>query len=431
VRGLFTLAVGGLVAIAAGVVGLQLSRHRTSWGRAIEAVSERLVGITAVPIGGVIGPTLSVAMGAVGIALALSAGWMLVRPVLRVSDPGTAMTLPDARRYVANYGGDTLSYFALRSDKEHVRVGDTLVAYAVHSGVCLVSPDPIGPVADREAAWNAFRVHVTRHGWSLAVLGASDAWLPIYLASGMYQRYIGDEAIVDCQSFRLEGGPMKGLRQAVNRVAKYGYTIEFLDPATVDLAMANRLRLLMTESRQGQVERGFSMTLSRIFDADDVGLLLAVAFGPDGAPVAFCQFVPAFDIDGYSLDLMRRTEAGDHPNGLTDFILVRTIEHLREQGKRGLSLNFATMRAVLAGEMGDGFGQRMERRVVEKLSASMQIESLWRYNAKFFPEWRRRYLVYDAPEHLVSIGMAVATAEQFWELPVVGRLISTGVPERA
>jgi lysyl-tRNA synthetase class 2 len=61
----------------------------------------------------------------------------------------------------------------------------------------------------------------------------------------------------------------------------------------------------------------------------------------------------------------------------------------------------------------------------------MQIESLWRYNAKFFPEWRRRYLVYDAPEHLVSIGMAVATAEQFWELPVIGRLIPTGVPERA
>jgi lysylphosphatidylglycerol synthetase-like protein (DUF2156 family) len=132
--------------------------------------------------------------------------------------------------------------------------------------------------------------------------------------------------------------------------------------------------------------------------------------------------VPATDIGGYSLDLMRRSE-GDHPNGLTDFVVVRTIERLRAEGHRGLSLNFATMRAVLAGEMGDSVGRRVEKRVMEHLSDSMQIESLWRYNAKFQPTWRRRYLAYDSPEHLVAVGFAVAGAEQFWELPVVGRFL--------
>ena len=43
--------------------------------------------------------------------------------------------------------------------------------------------------------------------------------------------YIGDEAVVDPREFWLEGGKMKGLRQAVNRVARYGYTVRFLDPA--------------------------------------------------------------------------------------------------------------------------------------------------------------------------------------------------------
>jgi lysylphosphatidylglycerol synthetase-like protein (DUF2156 family) len=137
--------------------------------------------------------------------------------------------------------------------------------------------------------------------------------------------------------------------------------------------------------------------------------------------------VPASDIDGYSLDLMRRSE-GDHPNGLTDFVLVRTIEHLRAQGRRGLSLNFATMRAVLAGEMGDTVGRRIEKRVMERLSDTMQIESLWKYNSKFAPQWRRRYLAYDSPEHLVAVGLAVATAEQFWELPVIGRFLPTPAP---
>jgi lysylphosphatidylglycerol synthetase-like protein (DUF2156 family) len=256
----------------------------------------------------------------------------------------------------------------------------------------------------------------------VAVLAASEACLPVYEASGMSHRYIGDEAVVDTEAFSLAGGSMKGLRQAVNRIANHGYSIAFYDPAHVDVDLARELRELMRESRQGQVERGFSMTLSRLFDGRDTGLLLAVCSDPEGVPAAFCQFVPAADIDGYSLDLMRRS-AAEHPNGLTDFVIVRTIEHLRGTGHRGLSLNFAAMRAVLAGEMGDTMGRRMEKRVMERLSGTMQIESLWRYNAKFQPTWRRRYLAYDSPEHLVAVGLAVASAEQLWELPVIGRFL--------
>ena len=36
----------------------------------------------------------------------------------------------------------------------------------------------------------------------------------------------------------------------------------------------------MTKSRRGDVERGFSMTLGRVFDPDDADLLLTVVHGP-------------------------------------------------------------------------------------------------------------------------------------------------------
>jgi lysylphosphatidylglycerol synthetase-like protein (DUF2156 family) len=422
-RGTTTILLGALVAIAAGTIGVQISRHHTSWPDAVAAVTGRLVGDTDISLGGGrFDTTITMTLAAVAIGLAVSFGWLLVRPVLGQGGGSVGVTFADARDLVARYGGDTLSYFALRDDKHHVRIGDTLISYATRNGVCLVSPDPIGPASEREAAWSAFRDHVTSQGWSVAVLGASEAWLPTYRAAGMADRYIGDEAIVDVGTFSLDGGAMKGLRQAVNRVAKYGYTIEFHDPASIDSALAEQLRQLMGESRRGQVERGFSMTLSRVFDRRDTGLLLAVCRGPDGVPAAFCQYVPATDIGGYSLDVMRRSE-GEHPNGLTDFVVVRTIERLRSDGHRGLSLNFATMRAVLAGEMGDSVGRRVEKRVMQHLSDSMQIESLWRYNAKFQPAWRRRYLAYDSPEHLVAVGFAVASAEQFWELPLVGRFL--------
>jgi lysylphosphatidylglycerol synthetase-like protein (DUF2156 family) len=183
----------------------------------------------------------------------------------------------------------------------------------------------------------------------------------------------------------------------------------------------------MGKSRRGDVERGFSMTLGRIFDRADTGLLLAVCSAPSvdgrpGEPVAFCQFVPAAGIAGYSLDLMRRDD-GEHPNGLLDFVIVETIRHLEGQGFERLGLNFATMRAVLAGESGAGIVGGIERWALRRMSGAMQIESLWRFNAKFDPEWAPRYLVHDSPEHLVPIAFAIARAESFWELPVIGRFL--------
>ena len=165
------------------------------------------------------------------------------------------------------------------------------------------------------------------------------------------------------------------------------------------------------------------MTLSRLFDPADQGLLLAVCFGPDGVPVAFCQYVPAPGIDGYSLDVMRRDD-GEHPNGLLDFLIVRTLEHLRERGQRGLGLNFATMRAVMAGDVPEGIMDRIVRSTMGRMSDSMQIESLWRFNAKFDPIWQARYLVYAGADDLLATALAVGKAEQFWELPLIGRFLN-------
>ena len=150
--------------------------------------------------------------------------------------------------------------------------------------------------------------------------------------------------------------------------------------------------------------------------------------------MAFCQFVPAAGIDGFSLDLMRRA-GGQHPNGLTDFLVVRTIEHLRDEGRRGLGLNFATMRAVLAGEMSDSMTTRLGRRLLLRMSDDMQIESLWRFSAKFDPAWRPRYVVLDGaraglrhgPGHRPG-GVVLGAARRRPLLPALDRLRLTDHP---
>ena len=47
------------------------------------------------------------------------------------------MSRERARFLVEKYGSDSLSYFALRSDKDWFGFKDTVVAYRVHNGIAL------------------------------------------------------------------------------------------------------------------------------------------------------------------------------------------------------------------------------------------------------------------------------------------------------
>jgi len=173
-----------------------------------------------------------------------------------------------------------------------------------------------------------------------------------------------------------------------------------------------------------------SGTEVKIFDPRDEGLILCVVTGPNGEPAALCQFVPARGIGGFSLDIMRR-DIGEHPNGLVDFALISTIEHLRSLGHQGLSLNFAALRSVLDGESGDGVTQRVERWALRRISGVLQIETLWRFNAKYEPTWLPRYIVFDSAEQFVPVVVQIMRAESLTEVPVIGRLLTTGVAKRS
>jgi lysyl-tRNA synthetase class 2 len=113
-----------------------------------------------------------------------------------------------------------------------------------------------------------------------------------------------------------------------------------------------------------------------------------------------------------SLSFMRRDPGT--PNGLTEFMVVKAIELLRERGLDEISLNFAAFAKWIHSP------ERRTERALGKLIALgnpfFQIESLYRFNAKFFPRWEPRYLVYQGALGLPRAGLAAAWAEgQVWK----------------
>ena len=432
------LGLAGAVSVLAATLGIELSpaRHQLpTFGVVLVACIERLFAQYNISLPDGVEDFINPALATIGISLIVSALYLITRPVVdrRLSQKGTSaerrLAELRAREIVRRHGRGTLDYFALRDDKQFFFYRDSLVAYAVYGGVALLSPDPIGPRGERAEVFSAFRAFAETHAWTIGVMAAGEEWLPIYHAAGLHYLYLGDEAIVDCSTFSLEGGKMKGLRQACSRLSRHGYTVEFLDPSEIDPRRVPDLLELISMLRRGEDERGFSMMLGRLFDPKDKGLLLTVVHGPDGRPAAVCQFVPTPAIEGYSLDLMRR-DPGDHPNGLIDYALCSTIAHLGQQGIHTLSLNFAAFRSVLEGERGDGTFTRVERWTLRRLSGILPIETLWSFNAKYQPTWLPRHLVYPAAESFVPVVAAILRAESITEIPVIGRFLASDPSNR-
>jgi hypothetical protein len=68
---------------------------------------------------------------------------------------------------------------------------------------------------------------------------------------------------------------------------------------------------------------------------------------------------------------------------------------------------------------------------LRRLSGVLQIETLWRFNAKYEPTWLPRYIVFDSAEQFVPVAVQIMRAESLTEVPVIGRLLTTAAAKRS
>jgi lysyl-tRNA synthetase class 2 len=165
----------------------------------------------------------------------------------------------------------------------------------------------------------------------------------------------------------------------------------------------------------GQTERGFSMALGRIGGPGDDDCVLVTA-REDGVLRAVLHLVP-WGSNGLSLDLMRRDRTAQ--SGLNDFMIVESIKAAPALGVTRISLNFAMFRAVL--ERGERIGAgpilKTWRNLLVFASRWFQIESLYKFNAKFNPVWQPRFFVFPGGRDAPRIAVAALEAEAFLVWP--------------
>jgi lysyl-tRNA synthetase, class II len=313
---------------------------------------------------------------------------------------------------------DSLGYFATRRDKSAIfsPSGKAAVTYRVLNGVSLASGDPIGDQEAWPSAIEDWLEECRRFAWAPAVMGASRQGATAYARAGLQAFHLGDEAVLDFHEFNLEGRDSRVVRQAVSRVERAGYIARVRRHGDIPEAELLEAVAFCDATRDTPDERGFSMALGRMSDPADTRCVLVEAIDADGALQGVLSFSP-WGERGVSLDLMRRARSAE--NGVVEFMVTALVNAGPRLGIDRASLNFAVLRSVFAEgeEIGAGPVLRFSRAALMFASRWYQLESLYRANAKYNPEWVPRYLMYETARDLPRVAVAASTAEGFLPSP--------------
>ena len=412
--------------VAYGAIYLVLVRNRTTpdltVGRTLDTVLSGMVGLPGAYTfqSEFFERVLRVSLLGLGFAGVIIALALLFRPI--VARPQQEMGAWDhANRLVHTYGTDTLAYFALRDDKSFFfsSDGEAMIAYTYIGRYALASGDPIGRPESIDLVIDEFLNMCHQRAWGVAFLAVLESERDRYVDRGLHTFYLGDEAVVDCRGFSLKGKKWKSVRQSAQRVERT-FHFEFLAETDASAELLAELNALSAKWRGKAPERGFTMSLSRDLDGANPDFRLCIALDEDGKPGGFLRIIPIFSGDrGYTLDLMRRDP--DTPNGMTEFLLTRTIMHLDEMGYARLSMNFAVWGRLFYEEMHYTLPQRAFKQILELVNPFYQIKSLKMFNQRFYPEWVPRVIVYDDARALPRVGLLYGGVEGFLSVPVVGR----------
>jgi lysyl-tRNA synthetase class 2 len=319
---------------------------------------------------------------------------------------------------VSAWGVDTLAPFVLRGDKSYFfnEEETAFVAYKVVGGVAIVSGDPIGPPGRFAELVGAFLQFARARGWRVAILGASEDALDVYREHGLHALYHGDEAVVETNAFSLEGRAIRKVRQSVHRLERAGFMADAVPPSALAQSEREEVEELARAWRGAQPQRGFAMALDTLFRLDDEHALFVLGRTPGGSIAGFLHFAVCRRGSALSLSSMPRLRTT--PNGFNEWLVCVAIEWAREHGFEHVSLNFAPFAALLAPEADLSGLQQLERRALLRLKGRFQLDNLLLFNRKFFPQWRRRFVVYEKRLDLPRVGIAALAAEAY--LPFSG-----------
>jgi phosphatidylglycerol lysyltransferase len=310
-----------------------------------------------------------------------------------------------AKLMVGKFGNSGLDYFKTYYDKQIFEPSgiNAFIAYRTSGNFAVVLENPVAESqADMKKCVLLFDEFCYENGLKNVFYRVPEESLPVYKEISKKSLFLGQEGIVDLNSFTLEGGKNKALRNALNKVVVEGYKSSIHIPPVKD-GLLQKLKAVSDEwlDSTKRDEIIFSQGMFRWNELKNQTIITVE--NSEEKVIAFLNIIPDLSPGEGTYDLIRKTE--DSPHGVLDFILVELFRYMKSQNYSKVNLGFAPMSGI---DDPHTFSERTMKFAYEKIKSFSHFKGSRNFKEKFFPEWHNKYLIYSQDYDLLQIPSALS-----------------------
>lgn len=322
--------------------------------------------------------------------------------------PVIVRTLPDVnlKKYKKNaqkYAIQSVQIFSLEKEYMHFgQEGDSgeYLSYKVADGVAMAIGNPC-VISSSEIITDGWINFANEHDWIPAAYQVQDEFFNILKNRGFHSIPIGAEALIELETFTLEGKDMQELRSAKNRAEKENWVIrEYLPSDWEKIRNLDRKWLKIHGGKENSFAMGKS---SRKYLSETRTILL---LDKDNNLLAYLNNIELPGNNSRAVDLMRRDPENSN-KGVMEALFLHEILQAQSEGKKYYDLGFSPLAEMDKSLADNKVALNLLTLIYEKQKRYYDFQGLHHFKAKFRPIWKPSFLVYPSQVTLPKVLLAL------------------------
>ncbi|KPN12714.1 phosphatidylglycerol lysyltransferase [Bacillus australimaris] len=294
------------------------------------------------------------------------------------------------KSFLEEKGGNALSHLGFLGDKKlfFSSDGEAMLQFGRIGRCVIVLGDPSGRKSSYPLVLEEFLQQTEKAGYRVAFYQVEREGMALYHDLGFHFFKLGEEAMVDLETFSLSGKKKSNLRAVANKFEREGYTFDMLEPPFSD-ELISTLKQISNSWLGKKKEKGFSLGY---FQEDYLQKApIAILKDDQGQIISFVSLMPMYQEGEISIDLMRHMH--DAPNGMMDALFIHLFQWAKEKGYKSFNMGMAPLSNV--GTFHQSFlTERLASVIFNNVRYMYSFSGLRSFKQKYKPEWRGKYLAY-------------------------------------
>jgi phosphatidylglycerol lysyltransferase len=325
--------------------------------------------------------------------------YSLVRPYVFKITP-TDEERSRAKSLTQQFGNSALDFFKTYSDKFIYAPPDinAFISYRVSRNFAVVLENPVSENREEmKKCVSSFGNYCYENGLKEIFYRVPKESLSVYNELSKKSLFLGQEGVVDLNSFSLEGGEKKSIRNALNKIKEQGYTTHINAPPLRD-GLIQKLKSVSEEWLR-LTEREEIIFSQGMFVETEIKEQTVISIeNQEEKIIAFLNVIPDYVKNEGTYDLLRKT--ADAPNGIMDHILIELFKYFKANGIRYVNLGFAPMSGL---NDPHNFTEKSMKFAYEKIRSFSHYKGQRDYKEKFNPQWNDKFLIYSNDYDLLQV----------------------------